>query len=238
MSHALKSLPPFLAETRRAARVFDLNTIRPEQLTGAPATADLLAFLHAGAKPDASTEQEPAGDDLPQNPLMGFPDRIDRAQDPEEVSKHLSELLAHLESLAFREIPVRRSWRYAALPPLCVALAFAGGLGALDALGRVMQSPILLKSAPWLSLLGAVPLGLLAASWVLGRLRLGGGPFTSGDRLQVAGRKATVLEVRPLGLLLSVDGQGERFFDYALAAYYPLKRCDASGCSKQPYRVD
>lgn len=238
MSHALKRLPPFLVETRRAARVFDLNTIRPEQLNAAPATADLLAFLQADAKPDAPAIPGPEGDGLPQNPLLAFPERLDRVQDPEEVSKHLADLLAHVESLASRELPIRRPWKYAILPPLCVALAFAGILGGLDALGRAMLNPILVKSAPWLSLLGSAPLGLMAASWVLGRLRLGGGPFASGDRLQVAGRNATVLEVRPLGLLLSVEGQGKRLFDYALAAYYPLKRCDVSGCSNQPHRVD
>lgn len=227
MTHAVKREITLPREVRRVANVFELNRISPEQLSGSPSTADLIA-LFRGA-PALATPAIPVPDaEAEAADLAAYGARLEAAEDPDAVSRHLADLIRHVESLERDQAP-SPTWQMtwgSAVPPLGIAATLGGTTIALQEVAHALSLPALISLAPWLGLLVSVPIGLTLSSLVLGLRGRAIGPVLPGDRLRIAGVLATVRKVGRLGLRLDIEGEGSRSVSYAFVSYCAVTRAE------------
>ncbi|MNX84166.1 hypothetical protein D3C86_1159520 [compost metagenome] len=243
-------LPELAPEARPTPNLIELNTIKrepprnpyvfkgepplpashpkpfvfPDEVSDADAVelgkVHLFDFLTSG-KPDLAANERPQAD-----PWALLSEQLDQASDPEDVSTLLADLLTRLDTLAERRrlrllrlLPVGA----AAIPPLCIASALVAANLALTALSQNQALGVLAPWTPWGAALMAVPVGLTAASLLLGRrLRR----VQPGEGLRLGGLKGRILASRPHEWLVQLENQSRRRIPYYLAAFASAERLD------------
>lgn len=205
-----------LGQARRKPYVFP--EVGPE--ADSPRDVKLFEFLAVAAPTES---KEPIRDE----PWGSWTDALASADDPEEVSAMLAELLARLDVLAEtrRRGQLRMLPRWAPLlPPVCIISALGLGLWALTGLTQAQGLHVFSIAAPLIAGLFAVPLGLLSASVILGGwLRR----IAPGTGVRVSDLSGTVLRAGRLGWVLNLGGLGKRRMPYYVMAFAILERGQA-----------
>jgi hypothetical protein len=158
-------------------------------------------------------------------------ERLDKAEDPDEVIARLAEIISHCDRLApnptrslgariaeeFLRIPLR-----GVMPPALIIGAFLGVQRVLAAVPIDFSNWLLVQAA--LAILASVPIGLTASTLLVRLMLAADAPIQRDDILRVGSQVGSVKRVSWRGVHLELEGLGERFLPYYLAMFYAIQR--------------